>query len=150
MKCVLQSGWQPRNICKRAAAMLLLLLISSGVASADSLTPNPKPSLKSDSPHTRPAQTGEPIYASRPLCTAPSKQKTKAELEAYRRTLERDWDKEVARREKGDDKITAEQRRLWQRADRPWGTPWRSFSAPDEHGFQITDIKSLMRPKSRE
>ena len=65
----------------------------------------------------------------------PRPRKTKAELEAYRHRLERHWDKEVARREKGDNKITAEQRRLWQRTDRPWGTPWRSFSTLDEHGY---------------
>lgn len=61
--------------------------------------------------------------------------KTKAELEAYRRRLAQDWDKEIPRREKGDGKITPEQRRSWQRLDRPWGTPWRSFSAPDEHSY---------------
>jgi hypothetical protein len=65
----------------------------------------------------------------------PRQRKTKAELEAYRRRLERDWDREVARREKGDEKITPEQRELWRRMDRPFGTPWRSFSAPDEHGY---------------
>src|SRR5438445_1952668 len=125
MKCVLRSGWQPRNVCERAAAILLLLLISSGVASADSPTPSPKPSLKSDSPHTRPARTGEPIYASRPVGTAPAKRKTKAELEAYRLRLERDWDKEVARREGGDKQITPEQIYPWRRMDRPWGAPFR-------------------------
>jgi hypothetical protein len=65
----------------------------------------------------------------------PRLRKTKAELEAYRSRLERDWDKEIARRDKGDEKVTAEQRRLWKRMDRPWGTPWPSFSAPDEHGY---------------
>ncbi len=127
MKCVLRSGWQPRNVCERAAAILLLLLTSSGVASADLPTPSPKPSLKSDSPHTRPARTGEPIYASRSVGNAPAKRKTKAEMQAYRRRLERDWDNEVARREKGDEKITAEQIYLWRRMDRPWGAPFRNF-----------------------
>jgi hypothetical protein len=57
----------------------------------------------------------------------PRPRKTKAELEAYRRRLERDWDKEIARREKGDEKITAEQIYLWRRMDRPWGAPFRNF-----------------------
>ena len=31
--------------------------------------------------------------------------------------------------------ISEKQRQLWQRMDRPWGTPWRSFSSEDEHGY---------------
>jgi hypothetical protein len=34
-----------------------------------------------------------------------------------------------------DEGISEEQRRLWRRMDRPWGTPWRSFSSEDEHGY---------------
>jgi len=56
-----------------------------------------------------------------------AKRKTRAELEAYRRRLERDWDKEVARREKGDEQITSEQVYLWRRMGRPWGAPFRNF-----------------------
>jgi hypothetical protein len=52
---------------------------------------------------------------------------SKAELEAYRRRLEAEWDKEVARREKGDEKITPEQIYLWRRMDRPPGAPFRNF-----------------------
>ena len=33
------------------------------------------------------------------------------------------------------DDITSEQRELWRRMDRPFGTPWRSFSSEDEHGY---------------
>lgn len=39
-------------------------------------------------------------------------------------------------RRTGDDEgVSEEQRRLWRRMDRPWGTPWRSFSSEDEHGY---------------
>jgi hypothetical protein len=38
--------------------------------------------------------------------------------------------KHVARRSHN-----SEQEELWRRMDRPWGTPWRSFSAPDEHNY---------------
>lgn len=42
--------------------------------------------------------------------------------------------KRTVRRHNADE-ITSEQRELWRRMNRPWGTPWRSFAAPDEHGY---------------
>ena len=53
--------------------------------------------------------------------------KTKAELEAYRRRLEQDWDKEVARREKEEaesDKDKARELYLEKRLGRPPGAHW--------------------------
>lgn len=52
--------------------------------------------------------------------------KSKAELEAYRRRLEAEFDREVARREK-EEKITPEQIYLWRRMGRPPGAPFRNF-----------------------
>lgn len=147
MSCGSASIRQVRCLCRRGAAALVFFLISNVLASPELPTATPKPRPAASVKQRAKAASGgiarasslapasEPIYPSRPIGTAPARRKTKAELEAYRRRLEQDWDKEVARREKGDDKITPQQRRLWQRLDRPWGTLWRSFSAPDEHGY---------------
>jgi hypothetical protein len=117
----------------------LLFLIGSAFASPDSPTPTPdatreveekqaaKPTSKGIARSARLAPAGEPIYLSRQAAAAPAKRKTKAELEAYRRRLERDWEKEVLRREKEKDKITPEQIYLWRRMGRPWGAPFRNF-----------------------
>ncbi len=119
----------------------VFFLLGDAVASPDSptLTPTPKPTqaakrTKAAKPSTRPiatsprlTRTGEPIYPSRRMGAALAKRKTRAELEAYRRRLERDWDKEVARREKGDEQIASEQVYLWRRMGRPWGAPFRNF-----------------------
>ena len=42
--------------------------------------------------------------------------------------------RQTARRHNSDE-ITSEQRELWRRMDRPWGKPWRSFSAPDHDNY---------------
>jgi hypothetical protein len=34
-----------------------------------------------------------------------------------------------------EEAISPDQRELWRRMDRPFGVPWRSFSAEDEHGY---------------
>ncbi|HEY7001948.1 MAG TPA: hypothetical protein VH330_09410 [Candidatus Udaeobacter sp.] len=70
---------------------------------------------------------GGRVYPSYPVGAAPAKPKTKSELEAYRRRLEQEWDKEVARREKEEEQITPEQIYLWRRMDRPLGAPFRNF-----------------------
>lgn len=119
-----------------------------------------KPTPKGIALSSRLAPAGEPIYASRPV---PQQRRT-TRASAVPRLIPpspgSDWGTAVfmwngqwvrtpvyygvyrqkeriglEQQRRGEDKVTPEQRRLWQRMDRPWGTPWRSFSTPDEHGY---------------
>jgi hypothetical protein len=98
-------------------------------STASSPTPTPKPgtNVPSRSGRTGKFEPGEKVYPSQPVGAVPSHRKTKAELEAYRRRLEQDWDKEVARREKEEaqsDQDKARELYLQKRLGRPPGAHW--------------------------
>ena len=110
-------------------------------------TPTPKQKRGSRKQQTGPA--GEPIYPSRPVSLGNSRKGGSSDwgttwvlrngryeqVPVYYGVYRRKEQIGLEQEQRGEDKITPEQRELWRRMDRPWGTPWRSFSSEDEHGY---------------
>jgi hypothetical protein len=112
-------------------------------------TPSPKPKHKRDSRKRQTGPAGEPVYRSQPVSPGNSGKGGSSDwgttwvlrngryeqVPVYYGVYRRKEQIGLEQEQRGEDNITPEQRELWRRMDRPFGTPWRSFSTEDEHGY---------------
>jgi hypothetical protein len=123
--------------------------ISTSTTSTPTPTPTPKPEPTPRSRKHQAGPAGEPIYPSRPVSPGNSRKGGSSDwgttwvlrngryeqVPVYHGVYRRKEQIGLEQERQGEDNITPEQRELWRRMDRPFGTPWRSFAAPDEHGY---------------
>jgi hypothetical protein len=112
-------------------------------------TPTPKPKHKRDSSKHQTGPAGEPIYPSRPVSPGNSGKGSSSDwgttwvlrngryeqVPVYYGVYRRKEQMGLEQEQRGEDNITPEQRELWRRMDRPFGTQWRSFSSEDSGGY---------------